>query len=225
MQPHRTFTDLKAQQRAERDEWPPSVALRTHRALSWLQRAEQEQGDPDAAFICLWISFNAAYGRVIESDEQRQEKNSTERDKYEEFIKKLLTCDRTHRIEGLLFDQFSSSIEQLIANEYVYYEYWNHWLNPASERDWRKSMNTEVNNASSFVKKRSALPYLMIVLSRLNVLRNQIMHGASTWNSTTNRSQVQDAAAFMRQFVPLMIELMMNDPDQEWGDPMYPVQY
>jgi hypothetical protein len=35
----------------------------------------------------------------------------------------------------------------------------------------------------------------------------------------------QDTAAFLRQFVPLMIEVMMDDPNQEWGEPMYPVQY
>lgn len=220
MQAPRTFDELKAQQRAERDQWPPAVALRTHRALSWLKRAELESSDPDACFTFLWISFNSAYGRFIEGAQE-----ANERQKYEEFIQILLGSDRTKRIESLLFDSLAESMERLIANKFVQFDYWHHQMFPMDNRDWEKRLNTEINSASFYRKKRTAHPYLMIVLSRLQILRNQIMHGASTWNSKTNRDQVQDAAAFLRQFVPLIIELMMDDPNQEWGEPMYPVQY
>jgi hypothetical protein len=64
----------------------------------------------------------------------------------------------------------------------------------------------------------------MIVLSRVHVLRNQIMHGAATYGGGTNREQVQDATHFMRQFVPTMLDIMLSDPDQDWGDVMYPVR-
>jgi hypothetical protein len=57
------------------------------------------------------------------------------------------------------------------------------------------------------------------------VLRNQIVHGSATWKSSANREQVQDAAQVMRTIVPLMIDIMMDDPDQDWGEPLYPVQY
>ena len=39
---------LKARQREIRDSFSPSLSLRTHRALSWLKRAEQETEDDDA---------------------------------------------------------------------------------------------------------------------------------------------------------------------------------
>jgi hypothetical protein len=42
---------LKARQRAQRDSWPQPLALRVHRALSWLERAEQEPDDHDARFF------------------------------------------------------------------------------------------------------------------------------------------------------------------------------
>ena len=32
---------------------------RMRRATSWLERAEQEEGDVDAEFIFYWIAFNA----------------------------------------------------------------------------------------------------------------------------------------------------------------------
>ena len=46
----------------ERNSW---VGLRLRRSTSWLFRAEtamrDANGDPDAAFIFLWIAFNALY--------------------------------------------------------------------------------------------------------------------------------------------------------------------
>lgn len=47
--------ELKARQRAERDSYPENLSLRLHRALSWLDRAEQDD-DPDSRFIFLWIA-------------------------------------------------------------------------------------------------------------------------------------------------------------------------
>ena len=53
------FDTLKARQRKERENHPPNLALRVHRSLSWLGRAEKTE-DVDGRFIFLWIAFNAA---------------------------------------------------------------------------------------------------------------------------------------------------------------------
>ena len=47
--------ELKARQRAERDSYPENLSLRVHRALSWLDRVEQDD-DPESRFIFLWIA-------------------------------------------------------------------------------------------------------------------------------------------------------------------------
>jgi len=57
---------LKRRHRAERADWHANLSLRVHRALSWLDRAERAAGDPDAQFIFLWITFNAAYATDID---------------------------------------------------------------------------------------------------------------------------------------------------------------
>jgi hypothetical protein len=59
-----SFQALKARQREIRDGFPESLGFRTHRALSWLNRAEQAE-DADGKFIFLWIAFNAAYANEI----------------------------------------------------------------------------------------------------------------------------------------------------------------
>ena len=56
---------LKRRHRQERDSQPTNLSLRLHRALSWLNRAEQAEDD-DGRFIFLWIAFNAAYATEID---------------------------------------------------------------------------------------------------------------------------------------------------------------
>ncbi len=55
------------------------------------------------------------------------------------------------------------------------------------------------------------------------VLRNQLIHGGATWNSGTNRDQLRDGAAILRNVVRVMANLMMDAPESDWGVPMYPV--
>ena len=45
---------------------PDTVRLRVHRALSWLEQAEQTT-DLDTRFIFLWIAFNAIYAKDFSS--------------------------------------------------------------------------------------------------------------------------------------------------------------
>ena len=64
---------------------------------------------------------------------------------------------------------------------------------------------------------------IAIVFDRLYVLRNQLIHGGSTWGSSVNRNQVRDGAAIMGRLVPAVIWIMMCNGDQIWGEPRYPV--
>ena len=64
---------------------------------------------------------------------------------------------------------------------------------------------------------------LTLVFDRLYVLRNQLVHGGSTWNSIVNRDQVRDGAAILSFLVPVFADVMMDNPDEEWGRPFYPV--
>jgi hypothetical protein len=61
------------------------------------------------------------------------------------------------------------------------------------------------------------------VLRRLYTLRNQLVHGGATWNSSVNRSQVADGAKILGLIVPTVIHIMLEDENRFWGDPCYPV--
>tara|TARA_Y100000310_G_scaffold184521_1_gene184647 strand:+ start:611 stop:841 length:231 start_codon:yes stop_codon:yes gene_type:complete len=62
-----------------------------------------------------------------------------------------------------------------------------------------------------------------IVLQRLYTLRNQLVHGVATWNSSANRKQLKDAVQFLSQLVPFIIDIMMDNPYELWGDAHYPL--
>ena len=88
------YETLKTRQRQERDDYPEDLILRVHRALSWLDRAEQES-DPDSRFIFLWIAFNAAYASEID-DRQGLSEQAT----FNAFLEKLHTLDKSQRLKS-----------------------------------------------------------------------------------------------------------------------------
>ena len=100
---------LRAQFKCRHDEYSENNRVRIHRALSWLRRAEQENGDPDARFIFLWIAFNASYAHDFGHEE-------AERDQLTRFFARLLTVDDQARLHALLFNRFSGPIRTLIDN-------------------------------------------------------------------------------------------------------------
>ena len=61
------------------------------------------------------------------------------------------------------------------------------------------------------------------VFVRLYTLRNQLMHGGATWNSSVNRAQVRDGRALLARLLPVMLGVMMSNPVQFDGRPFYPV--
>ena len=62
-----------------------------------------------------------------------------------------------------------------------------------------------------------------MLFDRLYVLRNQLVHGGATWNSSVNRDQVKDGARILAFIVPIFVDLMMDNPDRDWGAPYYTV--
>ena len=43
------------------------------------------------------------------------------------------------------------------------------------------------------------------------------------WEGNVNRSQIRDGAAILGDVVPLVVEILMDHPSIDWGQPIYPV--
>jgi len=212
------YTELKAWQRDNRDTFSPSLSLRTHRALSWLYRAEQETDDNDARFLFLWIAFNAAYANEI-----HDRKNLTERRLLLQFLNRLVDSDGKDLIYEIVWNQFSSSIRLLIHNQYVYQPFWDFQTGLISEDDWRLAFSRSKVSANRALGMKNTKRVLAEIFDRLYTLRNQIVHGGATWNSDVNRGQIRDGANILGFLVPTIVHLMMANHNQVWGDACYPV--
>lgn len=212
------YKELKARQRSEREAYPVNLSLRVHRALSWLDRAEQSKGDLDAEYVFLWVAFNAAYANDIDAHQQM-----TEQKLFRIFLNRLCDFDRDNRIYDFLWAEFTSSIRVLLANKYVFQPFWDFHNHKISESEWQQEFSRANSKASRALADKDAGRVLAVIFRRLYVLRNQILHGGTTWNSSVNRDQLRDGVAFLGKMVPIIIEIMMDNPNQIWGDPCYPV--
>ena len=189
---------------------------RLHRALSWLARADVESADPDARFLFLWISLNAAYAREVGQDE-------SERDRVREFLARLVEKDECGCLQATLFDQFSGPIRTLIENRHVYQPFWTAQRTWDGSESWKESFEAAKHLAMKALMHRETALVLAIVFDRLYVLRNQIVHGGATWNSSVNRQQVKDGAAILGTLLPIVLDLMIRHPELDHGDILYPV--
>ena len=53
--------------------------------------------------------------------------------------------------------------------------------------------------------KQDSTEVLSYVFDRLYVLRNQLLHGSSTWHGRLNRPQLKDGNKIMKDLVPIFI--------------------
>ena len=91
------------------------------------------------------------------------------------------------------------------------------------EAEWQRRFAGARRAANRALAQRDTVTVLSIALSRIYVLRNQLIHGGATWNSSVNRNQIRDCVNLLGKLVPLVIEVMLDHPETAWGDACYPV--
>ena len=204
---------------ASESPWPRRTAgLRVHRAISWIGRAEAA-GDDDARFLFLWIGFNAAYA----DEGEVQNAAAPGRDAFKDFFQRVVALDAGQRIYDAIWDNFSGPIRVLLHNKYVFTPFWKHHNGVAGFEDWEEWFRASECRFRRALEERDTVRVLRLVFDRLYVLRNQIVHGGATWNSRVNRDQVRDGAAILAFLMPVFVDVMMDNPHEDWGRPFYPV--
>ncbi|MBC6438505.1 MAG: hypothetical protein GDA52_10325 [Rhodobacteraceae bacterium] len=210
---------LKDKQRVTRAIFPETMGLRIHRAISWIGRAESCADDHDARFIFLWISFNAVY-----ADESKFELiDHDARTAFSDYFEKIVSLDSNHRIYNALWHRFSDPVRNLMENQYVFMPFWKYHNGIKGYENWEDKFNKSKKDFYWAFKKHKCIRVLKLIFDRLYVLRNQMVHGGSTWNGKVNRSQVQNSAEILGFLMPVFIDIMMDNPSEDWGKPFYPV--
>lgn len=215
------FVDIQQTFKQNRENFNEDFRLRIHRSLSWLQRAEQAQQehDIDSQFIFLWISFNAAYAKDLGAGLRSADKGS-----FVQFIYRICHLDKEQKIYYIVWNTFSGSIRILLNNQFTFQPFWDYHNDLIAEQEWVTSFEKNRKKALSALTQKDTPEILIAVFNHLYTLRNQIIHGGATFNSTINRSQLKDACNILSTLIPEMLKVMLQNPnDKTWGKPFYPV--
>ena len=223
MQRELSYERLNAKRKRLKDEgkfgkFPSVIGLRARRCTSWLEPAEKAMAsrDYDAAFIFYWIAFNAAYSEG--SSDTRSEIK-----KRNDFLNKVIKLDKSEKLHNAILMRYQGPINSLLNNEYVYERFWRHYSGRRGYEDWEFEFRIESGKVRTAIARGNTRYILRILFERLYVLRNQFIHGGTTWKGSVNRRQVEDGATIVAFLVPLFIRLMMDSPDADWGTAYFPL--
>ena len=222
--PGLTYAELDAKRESLFPSYDHSdLGLRMRRAISWLERAEREKDDPDAAFIFYWISFNAAYAADIDFADPFSEPGISEHRRFRDYFHKIVSLDQDGLISDAVLHRFHRSVRPLLLNKFVFQPFWDFYNGKQRGDNWESRFAQYNKEVGAALNNADAITILINLFNRLYVLRNQLVHGGATWNSSVNRRQVRDGAEIMAFMVPAFINLTLEHREVDWGPPYYPV--
>jgi hypothetical protein len=109
----------------------------------------------------------------------------------------------------------------IIDNRYIFKPFWE--AQRGEKLNWEKQFRQAADDANRFLAQNNVAGLMELVLDRLYTLRNQIVHGGATYKSKVNRAQVRDACNILKLMIPLVIDIMIENRMEDWGQIYYPV--
>lgn len=208
------LSQLKQQVLDISDQADQNHTIRLHRAVSWYKAAVNAEVD-DIGFINLWISFHACH---FVDDENI---GLSDQSSFREYIEKVVEFDHKGDLYRCLWQRYSGPVKALIKNPYVFSPFWQ--SQRTGSNDWQKSFEISSVAALNALSRGNVKDLLIIVLDRLYVLKQQVLQGGATYLSKVNRDQIQDGSKILLELIPIFIEIMLVNYNDDWGDLAYPV--
>ena len=179
--------------------------------------------DDDVTLLCLWIAFSAADA----PDNGGHTANASEGQTFRGFVAEAWRLDIDKALPALVWQVFPGPIRVLLDNQYLFQPFWDAFNNPRADGStpthWRESFDDARSRVHRALAQQDTERVLYEVFVRLYTLRNQLMHGGSTWNSSVNRTQVRDGRDLLTRVLPVMLDVMMQNSARFEGKPFYPV--
>ncbi|WP_293730079.1 HEPN domain-containing protein [uncultured Actinobacillus sp.] len=190
--------------------------LKIYRAISWLTQANRLD-DLDHKFITLWISFNAAYAKDL------QITRTGDKSTFLQFLKKICSNDNENLFHELIWEKHSQNIIDLLENKFTFQPFWDYHNAMITKEEWLTEFTKEQNRVIKAITSKRTISILIAIFTHLYTIRNQVLHGGSTFNSGVNRKQIKDGCDLLSNFIPPILEIMMkNHNELDWGRPFYP---
>jgi hypothetical protein len=201
--------ELKKWQKIHADRKAQGYYDRLQRACSWLAKAKRAT-DPESGFIFSWIALNALCGmrpEMVKTDWWKSEERSCpspDAQQYDEQVPRELEW-YLWRICGLDIGRsvLRSVIEDednwddaktILGTRYLMSNFWSwKWQTENDIDTWRRSSERTVKDAIGPAgdRRRMYLGLREIIVWRLRVLRNQLLHGCATDTHSKRRAAGQ----------------------------------
>ena len=213
-----SFTDIQNQwqERVKNQTIGESFRVRLHRSLSWAQQMEthQEEDRVDEAFLCSWIALNALFARWDDDLQQCL----PERQSMQRLIDQCLILDQDRILLKCLQD-LHWHIEQLLSNKYLDTRFWREL-----DQDKNEHQADDFSKRYEFFLRKGQGVLLSQTLLKVYLMRNQLMHGAATYNSDMNRHTLLLCSHIVDQLLRRFLFLLTDGykPSIDLGGLPYP---
>ena len=199
---------------------------RIERMDTWISHAEAASGDDDThlRFLFYWIAYEAAY-QTHETGEA--EKHGERR---RELHWKLARHDRG-KLQSILRAQ-SDNIVCILELRQADPSFWKKWEEDAeveTPEAWEIAFGRRVGSAKKRLNeavrsgvKKAISATLDNLFRNLNVVRVQIVHGASAGLDSHGRTQVILGAKLLKVLLPCFRGSIESNIKEDWGAPPYP---
>lgn len=189
--------------------------LKVYRSLSWLRSAESTV-QLDIKFVSQWIAFNAAYADELSN--MQGDKNT-----FLDFLKKLCDYDTDKSLQKIINRSYQKEIKNLLDQPYTFQPFWDFHNGKKSEEDWQFVFKRMKKRANTAFSSQDTHIILYVIFNHLYTLRNQLIHGGSTFESSANRKQLEESCKILGKLIPVILQIMMrNYFEVDWGKPFYP---
>lgn len=206
---------VNAQFANESKNYDDNLRLKLHRALSWLNAADSQKENFDFCFISLWIAVNAIYANKLD--------DSGERDGLNNFLQMVCSLDTEKELYALVWNTFSDNVRLFLKNKFIFQPFWDEHNEGKNTENWKLAFDRENKRAVKAMAQQNTSAILHIVFRRLYTLRNQILHGGASFESSVNRGQKKEACTFLLNVLPIILKIIMEHYSRDWGKPYYPL--
>lgn len=191
------------------------LAVRMHRAFSWLAAAECEDQDDklDEKLIFRWIGLNSLFGRWNSCDHEPERDGRA----LTGFLTVMEECDKDSLIEACLIEQ-QTRVSQICSDPFVNKYFWK-----TLSTEKRFNQRRDEISIQRMYSEENYCQILHQVFSRIYLVRCQLIHGAATFGSKLNRKIVKQCGIVLESLVFVVLKIITDYAwSENWNDLCYP---
>ena len=200
--------ELEAKYKKNRRSWNEDHRIRVHRAISWLKSSEKYSTDPDIAFMGALNAMNALWGQLHVKDKEAVHKLSVNLTGTS-AMKEIVNIFRTQQGQRWL--------TMLVDNKHLYWQYWVYLQGDMDETQYKRASANHRQQALRAIREQKYSWLLKSVMEQAVVLRSQVFHGFTTYDSKVNREIISLTALMMRKIGIIIANAQIDEPRRDWG--------